>query len=185
MATATDIRKGQILVVDGELWVVLDYTHLTPGNKRGYVQVTMKELRSGRKDNRRFRSTDKVEKAFIDTKEVQYLYRDHSGLHFMDTTTYEQTVLDPELAGDAVYYLSEGDLVKVSFHGETPVGIELPAAVVLEVTQTDPGVRGDTVSNVFKPAVLSTGLEIKVPNYITVGEKVKVDTRTGSFLERA
>jgi elongation factor P len=184
LATATDIRKGQILVVDSDLWVVLDYTHLTPGNKRGHVQVTMRHLQSGRKDNKRFRSTDKIDVAFIETKPLQYLYRDGAGLHFMDTETYDQLPLDPELAADAVKYLKEGEVVKVSFHEGTPMGIDLPAAVVLEVTETLPGAKGDTVSNVFKPATLETGIEVKVPNYISQGEKVKVDTRTGEFLER-
>jgi elongation factor P len=182
--TATDIRKGQILVVENDLWVVLDYTHLTPGNKRGYVQVTMKNLQSGRKDNRRFRSTDKIDKAFIETKPLQYLYRDNAGLHFMDTETYDQMPLDLELAGDAVNYLKEGAIVKVSFHEDNAVGIDLPASVVLEVTDTLPGAKGDTVSNVFKSATLETGIEVKVPNYVTTGEQVKVDTRTGEFLER-
>jgi elongation factor P len=185
MATGTDIRKGQILVVDEELWVVLDTDHRTQGNKRGYMQVVMKNVRTGRKDNRRFRSTDKIDIAFIDTKELQYLYRDAVGLHFMDTQTFEQMPLDEELAGDAVNFLKEGDLVKVTFHEGTPVGIDLPAAVVLEVSHTEPGIRGDSVSNVFKPATLETGLEIKVPNHINQGELVKVDTRTGAFLERA
>ena len=185
MATATNIRKGQILIVDGDLWVVLDYTHLTPGNKRGHVQVTMKHLQTGRKDNRRFRSTDKIDLAFIETREVQYLYRDQAGLHFMDTETYEQVAMDLDLAGDAVKYLKDGEVVKAPFHDGAPVGIDLPASVVLEVTETLPGAKGDTVSNVFKPATLETGIEIKVPNYVTVGERVKVDTRSGEFLERA
>ena len=185
MATGTDIRKGQILVVDEELWVVLDTDHRTQGNKRGYMQVVMKNVRTGRKDNRRFRSTDKVEVAFIDTKALQYLYRDNTGLHFMDTETYDQMILDLELAGDAVNFLKEGDLVTVTFHAGSPVGIELPASVSLEVKQTDPGIRGDSVSNVFKPATLETGLELKVPNHIDQGESVRVDTRTGEFMERA
>jgi elongation factor P len=185
VATATNIRKGQVLQVDGELWVVLDYTHITPGNWRGYVQVVMKSLKTGRKDNRRMRSTDKVDIAFIDTRELQYIYSDNLGAHFMDTENFEQTALDPELLGDALHYVKEGELVKVNFHDETPIGIELPTTVVLEVTETEPGVKGDTVSNVFKPATVETGITIKVPNHINQGEMIKVDTRNGEFVERA
>jgi elongation factor P len=184
MPTGTDIRKGQILIVEGDLWVVLDTDHRTQGNKRGYMQVVMKHLQTGRKDNRRFRSTDKVEFAFIDTRELQFIYRDHSGLHFMDTATYEQMPMDPDLADEAEKFLKEGDLVKVRFHEDTPVGIDLPTTVLLEVKHTEPGLKGDSVSNVFKPATLETGHELKVPNFINQGEMVKVDTRTGEFVER-
>jgi elongation factor P len=185
VATATEIRKGQVLIIDKELWVVLDYKHITPGNWRGYVQVVMRHLASGRKDNVRMRSTDKVEIAFIDTKELQYLFKDNLGLHFMDTETYEQIALDRELVEYAMDYLREGDTVKVTFYESTPIGVELPTSVVLEVAEADPGLKGDSVSNVFKPAVLETGLTIKVPNFVNAGEKVKVDTRTGEFMERA
>lgn len=185
MATATDIRRGQVLIIDKDLWVVTNYKHITPGNWRGYVQVTMKHLQSGRKDNVRMRSTDKVEIAFIDTKQLQYIYKDNLGLHFMDTETFEQIALDLDLVEDAMNYLREGDTVNVSFYESTPVGVELPTSVVLEVTETDPGLKGDSVSNVFKPAVLETGLKVKVPNFVNQGEKVKVDTRTGEFMERA
>ena len=109
MATATDIRRGQVLIIDKDLWVVTNYKHITPGNWRGYVQVTMKNLASGRKDNVRMRSTDKVEIAFIDTKQLQYIYKDNLGLHFMDTETYEQIALDADLVEDAMNYLREGD----------------------------------------------------------------------------
>jgi elongation factor P len=183
--TGTNIRKGQILVVDGDLWVVLDTEHRTQGNWRGFMQVVMKHLKTGRKDNRRFRSTDKVEFAFIDTRELQYLYRDPIGLHFMDTSTYDQMPMDVDLGEEASKFLKEGDLVKVRFHEDCPVGIDLPTTVELEVTQTDPGLKGDSVSNVFKPATLETGLTLKVPNFINQGEMVRVDTRTGEFVERA
>jgi elongation factor P len=185
VATATNIRKGQILNIEQELWVVLDVKHITPGNWRGYVQVTMKQLKTGRKDNRRFRSTDKIDIAFIETRELQYLYGDNLGAHFMDTETYEQSLLDRELVEDAMPFLSEGDLMKVSVHDGVPVGVELPTTVILEVTETEPGIKGNTVSNVFKPAKLSTGHELKVPNHVNQGDMIKVDTRTGEFVERA
>ncbi len=185
MPTGTDIRKGRILVHEGDLWVVLTTDHRTQGNKRGYMQVVMKHLQTGRKDSHRFRSTDKVEFAFIETRELQFLYRDPVGLHFMDTSTYDQMPMDIELADEAVKFLKEGDLVKVRFHEDSPVGIDLPTAVELEVTDTEPGLKGDSVSNVFKPATLETGHVLKVPNFINQGEMVRVDTRTGEFMERA
>ncbi len=183
--TGTNIRKGQILVHEGDLWVVLDTDHRTQGNKRGYMQVVMKHLKTGRKDNHRFRSTDKVEFAFIETRELQYIYKDAVGLHFMDTTSFEQMPMDPDLAGEAEKFLKEGDLVEVRFHEDNPVGIDLPAVVELKVTGTEPGLKGDSVSNVLKPATLETGLALKVPNFINQGEMVRVDTRTGEFVERA
>jgi elongation factor P len=185
MPSCTDIRKGQILIIDGELWVVLDTEHRTQGNWRGYMKVVVKNLKTGRKDNQRFRSTDKVELAYIDTRELQYIYKDSTGLHFMDTTTFEQMPMDPDLAMEAEKFLKEGDLVKVRFHDESPVGIDLPTTVVLQITETDPGLKGDSVSNVFKPATLETGLTLKVPNFVDQGEMVRVDTRTGEFIERA
>jgi len=185
MATATNIRKGQILNFDGDLWVVLDRTHITPGNWRGYVQVVIKSLATGRKDNRRLRSTDKVDIAFIETREMQYIYSDNLGAHFMDLENYEQTALDADFLGDSLHYLKEGDEVKVNFHEDTPVGIELPTTVVLTVTEAEPGLKGDSVSNVFKPATLETGITLKVPNHIDQGEQIRVDTRTGEFVERA
>jgi len=184
MATATNIRKGQILNLSGELWVVLDYSHITPGNWRGYVQIVVKSLSTGRKDNRRLRSTDKVDIAFIETREMQYIYSDNLGAHFMDLENFEQTALDAEFLGDALHYLKEGDTVKVNFHEETPVGLDLPTTVILTVSEAEPGLKGDSVSNVFKLATLETGITIKVPNHINQGERVKVDTRTGEFVER-
>jgi len=184
LPNATDIKRGKILVIDGELWKVLDAQHITPGNWRGYVQATMRSLRSGSKDNRRFRSTDKVEFAFIETRELQYLYKDGNLHHFMDTESYEQSAIDEELLGDALSYMKESDTVNVEMHDGQPVGVVLPNTVELVVTETGPGTRGDTVSNVFKDATVETGLVIKVPLFVETGELVRVDTRTGAFVER-
>ncbi len=184
MPNATDIKRGKILILDGDLWKVLEAQHITPGNWRGYVQATLRNLRSGSKDNRRFRSTDKVEFAFIETRELQYLYGDGNLHHFMDTESYEQCAIDAELLGDALSYLKESDACAVEMHDGNPVGVVLPNTVELVVQETGPGTRGDTVSNVFKDATLETGLVIKVPLFVETGERVRVDTRTASFVER-
>lgn len=184
MPSATDIKRGKILILDGDLWKVLEAAHITPGNWRGYVQATIRNLRSGSKDNRRFRSTEKVEFAFIETRELQYLYKDGNLHYFMDTESYEQAPVEEELLGDALNYLRESDTVSMEMHDGRPVGVVLPNSVELEVTETGPGTRGDTVSNVFKDATLETGLVIKVPLYVDQGERVRVDTRTGAFMER-
>lgn len=184
MANATDIRRGHVIELDGELWKVLDTTHYTPGNKRGFVQVSLRSIATGMKHSKKLRSTEKVEKAFIETRNFTYLYHDGHLYVFMDSETFEQIALDDELMGDAAKYLRDNDEVVLELHGATPVGIQMPNHVVLAVTQTDPGVRGDTVSSVFKDATLETGLVLKVPLYIDNGEKVKVDTRTGEFIER-
>jgi elongation factor P len=184
MPNATEIKRGMVLVIDKELWNVVDSMHVTPGNWRGMVQVTMKSLKTGSKKQHRFRSTDTVEAAFLDKKTMQYLYKDPAGYCFMDTTTFDQVILTEDEVGDAIKYLKENDEAMVTFHENIAVGLDLPAAVVLTITETTPGTKGDTVSNVFKPATLETGLVVKVPLFIEEGERVKVDTRSGEFLGR-
>ncbi len=184
MPNATEIKRGMVLVMDGELWNVVESTHVTPGNWRGMVQVVMKNLRTGSKKQHRFRSTDTVETAFLDVMEMQYLYKDPAGYCFMDTGNYEQIILTDDEVGDAPKYLKENEVVKVTMHDGHPIGLELPPVVVLTITETDPGAKGDTVSNVFKPATTDTGLVVKVPLFIEQGEKIKVDTRTGEFQGR-
>jgi elongation factor P len=163
MPSATDIRKGSVLVLDGELFVCTDFQHNTPGNKRGNVQTKLKSVQAGTTISRKFGSTERVEFAFLDKRPCEYLYRDGTGYVFMDRDSYEQ----------------------VTFFEGTAVTVELPGSVELKVTHTDPGIKGDSVSNVFKPATLETGLEIKVPNHIRVGDVVKVSTQTGEFQGRS
>ena len=184
MPNATEIKRGMVLVMDGELWNVVESTHVTPGNWRGMVQVVMKSLKNGSKKQHRFRSTDTVETAFLDIKEMQYLYKDPAGYCFMDTENYEQIILTDDEVGDAPKYLKENEVVKVTMHDGLPIGLELPPVVVLIITETDPGAKGDTVSNVFKPATTDSGLVVKVPLFIEQGEKIRVDTRTGEFQGR-
>ena len=182
---ATDIRKGCVIKVDGELCVVVGYQHITPGKGQALMQTKIKNLRTGAITQRRFRSTDKVEDVFLETKVMEYLYQDGASYVFMDVTTYDQLDLAEDAVGEVMCYVPPNQQVKVTFHAGKPLSVDLPASVVLEVTQTDPGEKGNTVTNVLKPAILETGLEVRVPLFINPGEKIKVDTRTGDFIERA
>jgi elongation factor P len=182
---ATDIRKGSVLILEGELYVCSEFQHKTPGNLRGNVQAKLKSLKDGRSIQRKFSSTERVEFAFLDKRPCEYLYKDSTGYVFMDSESFEQFTLDEELVKDQMRFIVENAQAAVTFHDGTAVTIELPASVELKVTHTDPGVKGDTVSNVFKPAKLETGLEIRVPNHIATGDVVKVSTDTADFLGRA
>ena len=185
MINATDIRKGLIIKIDGELFSVSDFQHVTPGKGRAHMQVSIKSLKQGNVTQKRFRSTDKVEDVFLEHIDMEYLYKDREDFCFMNTENYEQVLLTKEVLGDTMLYITPNSKVKVSFYEGNAVGIELPASVTLKIIETDPGTKGDTVTNVFKPAKLETGHIIKVPPFISSGELVKVDTRTGQFLGRA
>ena len=186
MPNATEMKKGMCIVMDGALWRVMDAQHVTPGNWRGMVQAVLRNLKTGAKHEKRFRSTETIETAFIDVKEFQYLYSEKDrGLHyFMDIESYEQLSLDDEMIGDALPFLIANEVVKLELHEGAAVGIQLPASVVLKITETTPGVRGDTVTNTRKEATVETGHKIKIPLFIELGERVRVDTRTGEFMER-
>lgn len=182
---ATDIRRGSVIKVDGELCVVADFQHITPGKGQALIQTKIKNLRTGSITQRRFRSTDKVEDVFLDTKVMEYLYQDGSAYVFMDVKTYDQLSLGEDVVGEVMGYIPPNLQVKVTFHEGRAISVDLPSSVALEVVETDPGEKGNSVTNVFKAATLETGLVIKVPLFVNQGEKVKVDTRTGEFLERA
>ena len=186
MPNATELKRGMCISMDGALWRVMESQHITPGNWRGYVQATLRNLKTGAKHEKRFRSTETIEPAFIDVKEFQYLFSEKArGLHtFMDTESYEQISLDDEMVAEAMPFLIANEVVKLELHEGVAVGIELPASVVLTISETTPGTRGDTVTNTRKEATVETGHKIKVPLFIEQGEKVRVDTRTGEFMER-
>jgi elongation factor P len=183
-AYARDVKRGQVLNMDGTLMKVTGMFHGTPGNKRAFIQMDLKNLKTGQTLKKKFSITDSVDIAFLDTRVMEYLYRDGDHFVFMDLETYEQHPVGEDVVEDGMKYLRENDKVKMVYYEGSPISVDLPAAVVLKVDFTEPGAKGDTVSNVFKPATLETGLEIKVPLYIEIGESVKVDTRTGDFLER-
>ena len=185
MVKATQLRPGMIIRHDGDLYSVFSVEHRTPGNLRAFVQAKMRNLRTGALIEHRFRSEDRVEQAMVDEQEMEYLYKDGDDYCFMNTQNYEQIHLSSEVLGAGALYLIPNVLIKVQMYEGRAVGIELPITVDLLVTETEPGLKGATVSNVTKPATLETGLVVQVPPFINAGEKIRVDTAEGKYLERA
>ena len=179
------MKKGMLIKVGQDLFRVLELQHVTPGNLRGFVRVKFRNIRTGTLADQKLRSEDFVERATLDEREMQYLYRDGDSFHFMDTSSYEQLHIDAEALGDNVNYLIPDALIKVEFYGSEPVGIELPQTVDLVVEETAPGIKGATASNQIKPARLETGLVVNVPPFVNNGDKIRVNTETGEYLSRA
>lgn len=184
MVQATEMRPGMIVKMNGELYAVFSLFHRTPGNKRGFVQAKLRSLRSGSMIEHRFRSEDFVERAVLDEKEMEFLYKDGDAYHFMDSENFEQIHLSSELLGNSVDYLTPNLHLKIEFYEGKPIGVELPPAVEMKVVETEPGIKGATVSNVTKPAKLETGLVVQVPPFVSTGEVIRVDTAEGKYLER-
>jgi len=185
MISATQLRPGMVVKFNNDLFSVFSMTHRTPGNLRGFVQAKMRNLRSGTMIEHRFSSEDKVEKAMLDEQEMEYLYDDGEYFYFMNTETYEQMHLMKDLLGDAVDYLIPQLHVNVEFYEGKAMSVELPPTVDMTVVETEPGLKGATVSNVTKQAKMETGLVVQVPAFITEGEKIKVNTSEGTYQERA
>lgn len=186
MATlqATRIKRGMIIKLDGELVRIHDVMHVTPGNLRGFVRVKGRNLRTQSLAEQRLRSEDVVDRAVLDEKEMQYLYHDGDGYHFMDTSTYEQVQMSAESLGDAVGYLKAESTITVEFYGDEPVGVELPPTVDLKVIETVPSIKGATANAQTKPALLETGITVVVPAFVEEGEVIRVNTDTGEYLSR-
>jgi len=182
---ATRLKKGMLVKVGADLFRVLELQHVTPGNLRGFVRVKFRNIRNGSLSDQKLRSEDSVERATLDEREMQYLYKDGDAFHFMDTASYEQLHIDAEALGDSVNYLIPDATIKVEFYGSEPVGIELPQTVDLVVEDTAPGIKGATASAQVKPARLETGLVVNVPPFVNTGDKVRVNTETGEYLSRA
>ena len=182
---ATRLRKGMLVKVGADLFRVLDLQHVTPGNLRGFVRVKFRNIRTGALSDQKLRSEDAIERATLDEREMQYLYRDGSTYHFMDTTTFDQIQLTEEVLGDSMNYLIAESTIRMEFYGIEPVGIELPQTVDLKVVDTAPGIKGATASAQLKPATLETGLVIQVPPFINPGDLVRVSTETGDYQSRA
>jgi elongation factor P len=183
---ATELRKGNVIVgQNGELLVITDYQHRTPGNLRAVIHMKVKNLATGQVSAMRPASGESFEHAFLERRKAEYLYRDGSGNYFfMDSETYEQFPLSEELVGDKMLYVRENETVEITFHEKVPVGVELPSQVVLTVTEAEPAVKGNTANNVKKDAVTETGLKIKVPLHIAPGDRVKISTADGEFQGR-
>jgi elongation factor P len=184
MGTTSDLRSGAVVIFNGEMHVVLESEHRTPGNLRAFYQVKMRNMKSGKLSENRFRSGESIEFIRVERKNYQYLYRDGNSLVFMDPNTYEQIPVDEELLGTSVNLLRENQDCQIAFVDNSVIGAELPATVNLRVTQTDPGLRGDTATNVLKPATVESGASINVPIFINEGDLIKVDTKNSSYMER-
>jgi elongation factor P len=182
---ATQMKVGMVIEYEKELWRIMTVQHITPGNWRGMVQTKMRNVIRGNQAEHRFRSNDKVERATLEQREMEYLYSDGEGHHFMDTENFEQLALTDDDIGDVKLYLLPNMKVEVEFYEERPLGIELPKTVDLKVVETEPSLKNATASNSPKPAKLETGLKVTVPAFISEGEIIRVDTATGTYLERA
>jgi elongation factor P len=185
MVQATQLKRGMCIKHENDLYRVVSTQHITPGNWRGMVQAKIRHLKSGSIIEHRFRSEDRVERAILDETEMEFLYQDGAMYHFMNNETFEQIGLSDEVLGDAVSYLVPNIKLKIEMYEERPVGIELPLTVVLKVVETEPAIKGSTVSNQNKPAKMETGLVVAVPPFIAEGDILKIDTATGSYIERA
>ncbi len=181
---ATDIRRGMVINVDGKLFVVHDFYHHTPGNLRAMVQSKLKDMNTGAIIEKRFRAADTVEVPFVEQKEYEYLYSSGDEHVFMDTETYDQLSFPPDMVSGAMQYLLPNTKVMVKYVAEKPVSIEIPATIDLTVTETPPAIKGATATNQYKEAVLETGLKVQVPPFVEPGERIKIDTRTGEYVER-
>jgi elongation factor P len=185
MATASDLRRGMAINYNGDIAVVLDFQHRTPGNLRAFVQATLRSIKTGKASDVRFSSTEKIEPVPMITTKMEYSYKDGADYVFTDPDTYETVTLAAELVGDDKNYLVENAAVTVTFVEEKAVSIELPSSVILTVAEAPEGIRGDSANNMQKPIIMETGITVQAPLFIKSGEKIKIDTRTGKYMERA
>jgi elongation factor P len=184
VATTNDLKNGLVLNLDGQLWTVVEFQHVKPGKGGAFVRTKLKNVLSGKVVDKTFNAGVKVETANVDKREMQYLYKDGADFVFMDVATYDQLNVSEAVVGDAAKYMLENQNAIVATHDGVPLYVELPAAVVLEITYTEPGLQGDRSTGGTKPATLETGTEIQVPLFLEAGTKVRVDTRDGSYLGR-
>ena len=185
MVSTNNLKNGMTVLIDGELWRVDYFQHVKPGKGGAFVRTTLKGVQNGKTIDRTFRAGEDLEQAILEKRSLQYLYREGEHFVFMDTEHYEQSHVTEGAVGDAAKWVKEGDTIDLVFYGDEVVDINLPAAVELEITDTEPGVQGDRVSGATKPATLETGATVNVPLFINVGEKIKVDTRSGEYISRA
>ena len=185
MVSTNNLKNGMTLLLDGKLWQVVENQHHKPGKGQAVVRTKLKEVESGKVVERTFRSAEDVEQAYLERKQLQFLYREGEDYVLMNTETYEQRYVRPEVIGANQKWIQEGDTLEVTEHDGRIVEVEVPASKVFEVTYTEPGLAGNTATNTLKPATLETGVEVQVPLFIDIGEKIKVDTRTGEYQSRA
>ena len=183
--SASEFRNGLTIEYEGDVYTVIEFQHVKPGKGAAFVRTTLKSVKGGGVIERTFRPTEKVDRAMIERKDMEYLYNDGVLYYFMDPDTYEQIGLNEEQLGDALKFVKENEKVKIMSHNGNIFGIEPPQFVELEVTHTEPGAKGNTATNVLKPAEVETGATVQVPLFINIGDKIKIDTRTGEYLSRA
>ncbi|MDR0331881.1 MAG: elongation factor P [Dysgonamonadaceae bacterium] len=186
MATTADIRNGMCIDIDGQYFVIIEFLHVKPGKGAAFVRTKMRNVTTGRVLDKTFNAGVKLDEVRIERRPFQYLYQDDMGYNFMNTETFEQIPIPGEQI-EGIQFLKEGDIIEVQMHAESGqiLTAEMPTHVILEVTYTEPGLRGDTATNTLKPATVETGGEVRVPLFIETGEKIKIDTRTGTYVERA
>ncbi len=185
MITAGDFKKGITIEWDGGVWNIVDFQHVKPGKGAAFVRTKIKNVMTGAVVERTFNPTDKMPRAIIETKEMQYLYNDGDLYYFMDPETYEQMPLSRDAVEDAIVFVKENTNVTIRYFKGQPFSVEAPNFVELEVIKTEPGFKGDTASNTFKPATVETGYELMVPLFINIGDVIRIDTRSGEYLSRA
>jgi elongation factor P len=184
VATTNDIKNGTVLNLDGQLWNVIEFQHVKPGKGGAFVRTKLRNVLSGKVVDRTFNAGTKIDTATVDRRDFQYLYKDGADFVFMDTDTYDQITVTNETVGDAANFMLENQTVLIALHDGSPLYVELPPSVVMEITYTEPGLQGDRSSAGTKPATIETGYEIQVPLFLETGTRVKVDTRDGSYLGR-
>lgn len=184
MAAVSEFRNGMAILHNGDVWVVSEFQHFNPGNWRAMIRTKLKHAKSGRVVDHTFRMTDKIEEVRLEIKDMQYLYQSDDNLYFMDTETYEQTFISSDLLGDQTRFLKEGNLCKIMFHEGKAISAELPTFVEFKITEAEPAVKGDTATSITKGAKLETGASVQVPLFIKEGDRIRIDTRSGKYLER-
>lgn len=184
MISVNDLKNGTTINIDGNLFIVTWFQHVKPGKGGGFMKTKLKNLKTGAVLEKTFRSVEMVEQIFLEEKEMQYSYKDGDQVWFMDVSNYDQVPLSEDVIGEGVKFLKENMKVQVVFYEGKVVGVEIPTFVELKVTQTEPGFKGDTVSTSFKPATMETGVVVQVPLFIKEGDMLKIDTRTGDYIQR-
>lgn len=185
MASTNDVRPGQALDLEDGIFTIIDYQHVKPGKGRAFVRMKLKNLETGQVLDRTFRAGEDVTQAMIDRRDHSFLYRDDFGYHFMNLDDYGQFAMSSDDVGENAEYLTDGMTVTLALYKGNPIAVDLPASVEMEITYTEPGVKGDRVSGATKPATTQTGLVVQVPLFVTIGDRIKVDTRSGSYITRA
>jgi elongation factor P len=184
MISSNELRNGVTVIVDGNLWTVIEFLHVKPGKGAAFVRTRLKNVKTGATLERTFRAGEKLERATVDNRQMQMLYNDADGFHFMDQESFENFTIQRDLIGGPADFLKDGMVVDVQFHESTPIGVDLPAHVELRIVETDPGFKGDTATNTFKPAKLETGAIVQVPLFVEPDTVIKVDTRDRRYIGR-